>query len=95
MCVASGECEKKSQTFSGSWRLVNGSAFWEWMKSGNFNGSRMKKTGSVIAYKVVIAVGCVELDREPTRVTDCLGLHPGCRRPSRTAQKPHSECRPR
>ncbi len=30
----------------------------------------------VIAYKVVIAVGCVELDREPTRVTDCLGCTP-------------------
>ena len=43
--VASGEWEKKSQTLSGSCRLVNGSYFCEWMKSGNLMPSRMKKTG--------------------------------------------------
>ena len=48
MWVTSGECEKKSKTFSGSWVLVNGSGFWEWMKSGNFNGSRMKKIGVLL-----------------------------------------------
>jgi len=31
--------------FSGSCSLVDGSYFWEWMKSGNFSGSRMKKIG--------------------------------------------------
>ena len=44
-CVASGEWEKKSQMLSGSWRLVKGSYFCEWMKSGNLMPSRMKKTG--------------------------------------------------
>jgi hypothetical protein len=44
-CVASGECEKKSQTLSGSGRLVDGSYFCEWMESGNLMPSRMKKAG--------------------------------------------------
>ena len=46
--VASGEWEKKSHTLSASWRLVWGSYFWEWMKSGNFSGSRMKKIGVLL-----------------------------------------------
>ncbi len=48
MWVASGEWEKKSHTLSGSWWLVNGSGFWEWMKSGNLSGSRMKKIGVLL-----------------------------------------------
>ncbi len=48
MWVASGESEKKSQTLSGSWWLVKGSGFWEWMKSGNLRGSRMKKMGVLL-----------------------------------------------
>jgi len=47
-CVASGECEKKSQMLSGSWRFVNGSYFCEWMKSGNLMPSRMKKMGVLL-----------------------------------------------
>ncbi len=46
--VASGLREKKSQTLSGSWTFVYGSRFWEWMKSGNLSGSRMKKIGVLL-----------------------------------------------
>lgn len=46
--VASGEWAQKSQTLSGSCLPVNGSRFCEWMKSGNFSGSLMKKTGVLL-----------------------------------------------
>ena len=46
--VASGVCEKKSQMLSGSCRLVCGSYFCEWMKSGNLIPSRRKKTGVLL-----------------------------------------------
>ena len=76
MWVASGEWEKKSQTLSGSWWLVKGSGFWEWMKSGNLSGSRMKKIGVLLPDQVVVAVLGVELDGEPARVADGVGRAP-------------------
>ena len=73
MWVASGERQKKSQTLSGSWRLVCGSGFCEWMKSGNLSGSRMKKIGVLLPVEVVVAVLGVELDGEAARVADGVG----------------------
>jgi len=40
--------EGKSQNASGSLRLVRGLRFWVWIKSGNFEGSRMKNTGVLL-----------------------------------------------
>jgi hypothetical protein len=47
-CSVSGDRDAKSQTAVGSLRLVAGLRFWVWMKSGNFSGSRMKKTGVLL-----------------------------------------------
>src|SRR5271156_5082367 len=44
-CSDSGERDQKSHIIVGDFRLVSGSRFWVWMKSPNFNGSRIKKTG--------------------------------------------------
>ncbi len=46
--VDAGECAQKSQTLSASCTPVNGSRFWEWMKSGNLIGSLMKNTGVLL-----------------------------------------------
>ncbi len=46
--VEAGEWAQKSQTLSASWMPVYGSRFCEWMKSGNFSGSLMKKTGVLL-----------------------------------------------
>src|SRR5438309_2387860 len=66
-CVASGECEKKSQMLSGSWRLVKGSYFWEWMKSGNLMPSRDEEDGRVVADQVPVAVLRVDFQGESAR----------------------------
>jgi hypothetical protein len=43
-----GSMVQKSQLFWALRRLVRGSRFWVWMRSGNFSGSRMKKTGVLL-----------------------------------------------
>ncbi|MNT01705.1 hypothetical protein D3C72_1361820 [compost metagenome] len=40
--------DQKSQAAVALRRLVLGSRFWVWIKSGNFSGSRMKKTGVLL-----------------------------------------------
>ena len=47
-CRASGRLVQKSQLFSALRRLVRGSRFTAWLRSGNFSGSRMKKTGVLL-----------------------------------------------
>ncbi|MCY1537200.1 hypothetical protein D9M68_726880 [compost metagenome] len=47
-CRLSGESDQKSQAAVFERRLVFGWRFWVWMKSGNFNGSRMKNTGVLL-----------------------------------------------
>ncbi len=55
--------DRKSQNMSAFFRLVAGCRFWVWMKSGNFKGSRMKKTGCC-CLQVVVALFGVKLDGE-------------------------------
>jgi hypothetical protein len=45
------ERDQKSHIIVGDLRLVWGSRFWVWMKSPNFSGSRMKKTGVLFPTK--------------------------------------------
>ncbi|MCY1546347.1 hypothetical protein D9M68_823390 [compost metagenome] len=47
-CSDSGLSDQKSQAAVALRRLDLGSRFCVWMKSGNFNGSRMKKTGVLL-----------------------------------------------
>ncbi len=47
----SGVRDQKSHAMFGSGRFVAGSRFCVWMKSGNFMGSRMKKTGVLLPTK--------------------------------------------
>ena len=47
-CRLSGDSDQKSHIAVGERRLVAGCRFWVWMKSGNFTGSRTKKTGVLL-----------------------------------------------
>ncbi len=44
-CADSGDRVQKSHCMLLSRRWLSARRFWEWMKSWNFCGSRMKKTG--------------------------------------------------
>ena len=44
----SGDSVQKSHCMLLSRRWVSARRFWEWMKSGNFEGSRMKKIGVLL-----------------------------------------------
>ena len=44
-CSASGRSVQKSQLLFGLRKFVRGSLFMAWLRSGNFKGSRRKKTG--------------------------------------------------
>ncbi len=68
--MASRACAQKSQTFSGSLLAVNGSRFWEWMKSGELQRVLDEEHRGVVADEVVVALFGVELQGEAARVSD-------------------------
>lgn len=73
-CSASGSSVQKSQLLLAERRLVRGSRFTAWFRSGNFSGSRRKNTGGVVAHEIPVARVGVELHGETPDVA--LGI--GC-----------------
>ena len=68
-CNASGREVQKSQLFLALRRLVRGSRWTTWLRSGNLSGSRKKKTGVLLPHHIPVTLLGVEFKCKTSDIT--------------------------